>query len=188
MLFCYELAEVFKFSTVGESRHDISQLKSMRQQQESEYDSGLFLLQDPIPFEGTIVDVTASGYCTIAGRENEPFQLSLTFYDGKRTVGSFVIPAECETPTNNSNVTVIGRVQQNTKIAVRTGQCLGIQFHSQCNPDTCTFRPAIDTDMNKQQQFFYLRNCFSLLPDLGTIMMSETVGLQFLFTIEGGES
>ena len=162
----------------------------MQQEQELVYDSGLFLLQDPIPFDGTIVDVTASGYCTIAGRKKEPFQLSLTLYDGRRTVGSFVIPAECETPTNNSNVTVIGRVQQHTEIAVKIGQCLGIEFHSQCNPETdiCTLRPATDTDMNKQQQFFYLQNYFSSLPDLDTIMTSETVGLQFSFTIEGGKS
>ena len=189
--FCHKLAEVFKFFTVGESRHDISRLKSMQQEQESDYDSGLFLLQDPIPFEGTIVDVTASGYCTIAERDNEPFQLSLTFYDGKRRVGSFVIPAECDTSTNNSNVTVIGWVQQDTKIAVTTGQCLVIQFRSQCNPegqDICTFRPATDTDTNKSQQFFYLRNYFSSLPDLDTIMTSKMVGLQFSFTIEGGKS
>ena len=160
----------------------------MQQQQESDYDSGLFLLQDPIPFDGTIVDVTASGYCTIAGREMEPFQLSLSLYDGRRTFGSFIIPAECETSTNNSNVTVIGRVQQHTEIAVKLGQCLGIEFHSQRISDACTFRPATDTDMNKQQQFFYLRNYFSSLPDLDTIMTSETVGLQFSFTIEGGKS
>ena len=181
---------MFKFSTVGESKHDISRLKSVQQEQESDYDSGLFLLQDPIPFDGTIVDVTASGYCTIAGKENEQFQLLLTFYDGKRRVGGYVIPAECETHTNNSNVTVIGRVQQHTEISVTTDQCLGIQFRSQCNreTDTCTFRPATDTDMNKQQQFFYLQNHFSSLPDLDTIMTSETVGLQFSFTIEGGKS
>ena len=163
----------------------------MQQEQESDYDSGLFLLQDPIPFDGTIVDVTASGYCTIAGRENEPFQLLLTFYDGKRRVGGFIIPAECETPTNNSNVTVIGRVQQDMKIAVTTGQCLGIEFHSQCISDTCTFRPATDTDMNKQQQFLYLQNITDdllSLPGLDTIMTSETIGLQFSFTIQGGKS
>ena len=147
---------------------------------------GAFLLRDPIPFDGTIVTVTASGYCSTT---EDRLELRLVLYDGKTTISKNVnhlLFVNCTEVSGDSNVT-IGRVEANERIAVRGGHYLGI-LYTPCRQNTtnpCAFLPAVDDHVVHQFVFFEDVQ----LRDFDTrIVNGSRVGLQFSFTIERGET
>ena len=145
--------------------------------------SGVFFLQDPIPFDGTIVTVTASGYCSA---RNESLHLLLADAVTKSFVPLKIILVNCtEVSYGDSNIT-IGRVEIHKRIAVTGGHYLGLKY-SKCKQKRtriCKFVPAVDNDV--EQQFVFLEND-QLLQDNYTLKAMDRIGLQFSFTIEGGE-
>ena len=144
--------------------------------------SGAFFLQDPIPFDGTIVTVTASGYCSTT---EDMLELQLILYDGK-TISKNAdhrLFVNCTEVSGDSNVT-IGRVETNKKIAVRGGHYLGI-LYIQCRQAPCAFLPAVD-DNHVVQQFVFFEDV--KLHNFNTSITGNGVGLQFSYTIERGET
>lgn len=146
-----------------------------------EYEFGSFILQDPIPFDGTIVAVTASGYCP---KMNKSLELQLVFYDRNIKFDGYIgVPATCtEVSANGDSEIAIGRVENTTiRRTVTRSQFLGI--YVQCK-ETCPFMPAVDTHV--PQLFTFLHDNMISNVDKNNMTMKE-FGLQFSFTIEGGE-
>ena len=143
---------------------------------------GAFFLRDPIPFNGTIVTVTASGYCSTTEDK-----LQLVLYDGTTTVSNNVnhlLFVNCTEVSGDSNVT-IGRVETDERIAVRGGHYLGIVY-TPCrqNKTPCAFLPAVDNHV--VQQFVFFEDV--QLHNFETRITMNGVGLQISFTIERGET
>ena len=163
-------------------------------EQESKYDSGIFLLRDPFNFNGTIVDVQASGYCTVVNRTTEqPFELRLALYDyqtRERTL-HIPLPADCDLFTNDtsdaSNLTICS-VQSKKRISVPADHSLGIQFNAMCSPkdgaNRCSCRPATADRDTEQYLYLDVIGKTKILPR--TTGREEELGLQFSFTIEAG--
>ena len=167
---------------VGENEHNVSRLMTILNEQVEFNKSGFFFLRDPIPFDGTIVTVTASGYCAARKRK-----LHLLLADAiTRSSTSIKILVNCtEVSYGDSNIT-IGRVEIHRRIAVTGGHYLGLKY-TECEQNktsTCKFVPAVDNDV--EQQFVFIENN-QLLQDNHTLKEMDRIGLQFSFTIEGGE-
>ena len=145
---------------------------------------GVFSLRDPIPFDGTIVTVTASGYCSNT-KDGLKLQMILLVGTPSEDVKHPILVNCTEVSYGDSNVTSIGRVETNESIAVRRGHYLGILYvqcgHNETN--SCTFLPAVDNSV--VQQFVFVQDV-KLSQIFGTKRM--TFGLQFSFTIERGET
>ena len=180
--------------TCGESDHNVSRLEMLRVEQESKYESGLFLLRDPIDYNGTVVGVSASGYCILVNRTGgQRFEMRLGLYEAqnRRRIDTVTLPADCT--DESSEDSVICSVQSNVKLSVKAGQFIGILFSAQCSPEDmanrCSCRPAtVDRD-NIDEQFLYLNssnNNFRNFP-INTDG-SESVGLQFSFTFQAGKT
>ena len=147
-----------------------------------EFKSGFFFLRDPIPFDGTIVTVTASGYCSA---RNASLHLLLADPITRSISPIFVLVNCTEVSYGDSNIT-IGRVEFQKRIAVTGGHYLGLKY-SKCKQkrtSICKFVPAVDNDV--EQQFVFLETN-ELLQDNYTLKEMDGIGLQFSFTIEGGE-
>ena len=182
--------------TVGESEHNATRLETIMAEQESKYDSGIFLLRDSVGFSGTIVDVQASGYCTVVNRTTEqPFELRLALYDyqtRERTL-HIPLPADCDLFTNDtpdaSNLTILCSVQSKKRISVPADHSLGILFSATCSPEDganrCSCRPAtVDRDT---EQYLYLDVIGKTIMLPRTTGREEELSLQFSFTIEAGK-
>ena len=175
--------------TCGESDHNVAQLESRRVEQESNYESGLFLLRGPISYNGTVVSVSASGYCTVVNRTgNQQFELRLGFYDAesRRRVETVILPAECIMFNESTDDSTICRVESKEKFSVTTNQYIGILFDAQCSPEDranrCSCRPT--TTVRNTEQYLYMNtsnNNFRTLPETDG---SEPLGLQFSFTFQ----
>ena len=157
--------------------------------QDSEYPSGFFLSEDPIPFDGTVVHVTASGYCALG--MDQPALILVVAQPNATNRFENVLAVCDKTSTSTSNVTV-GRVDEAVRIAVSAGDYLGIPFNSECVSKPfkiCTFWPATNSE---SKGFFYLNNSITnnefSLPKLSSIATMPTIGLYFSFIIESGES
>ena len=101
---------LYTVQTCGESDHNVAQLESCRVEQESKYESGLFLLRDPFSYSGTVVSVSASGYCTVVNRTgNQRFEVRLGLYDAESRdrVETVILPAECITFNESTDDSVI---------------------------------------------------------------------------------
>jgi hypothetical protein len=182
--------------TCGESDHNDTRLEMLRVEQESKYESGLFLLRDPIGYNGTVVGVSASGYCILVNRTGgQRFEMRLGLYDAqdRRRIETVILPADCNMFIDESSEdSVICSVQSNEKFSVKAGHFIGILFNAQCSPEDmanrCSCRPAtVDRD-NINEQFLYLNssnNNFRNFP-INTDG-SESVGLQFSFTFQAGK-
>ena len=152
--------------------------------QDSEYTSGFFLSEDPIPFDGTVVHVTASGYCAL-GKEQPALILVFAQPNTTNRFDIETVPAVCDkTSSLTSNVTV-GRVNQAVRIAVSAGEYLVIPFNSQCvSNKICTFWPATNSE---SKRFFYLNKSITNNDVPSSITFTPTIGLYFSFIIESGE-
>ena len=152
--------------------------------QESEYESGFFLLRDPIPFDGTIVHITASGYCALKNRDDQRFQMSLVQFDAATVRNVEYISAVCDF-TRDTN-TSVGTVNEDVMISLLAGDYLGIWFNYQCAESRCPFRPA--TTNSDSKIFLYLNDSFNInsLPE--RIRNAPSVGLEFSYTIIQGET
>ena len=150
---------------------------------DEQYDSGFYVLREPIPFDGTIVHVTASGYCASRNREDQLFRMILVVFDeSTMNTRSEYVPVTCNI---YSNITV-GTVDEYVNLAVLEGEYLVISFDSQCTkepPSTCPFRPAI---ISESGQFSYFNGSMTNISE--RIPTAPQVGLQFSFTIKGGET
>ena len=135
------------------------------------------------------------------------FDLQLVLYDETTKVDGYSIPAICtNVSTDDDQNITIGRVESNKTISgvesnrrrtVTGGHYLGIYFNIGCGDtksnnkkdNLCTFitfMPAVD--LNVMRQFILVKDDIKPLPDLDTLSTMEKVGLQFSFTIEGGET
>ena len=180
--------------TCGESDHNVSRLEMLRVEQESKYESGLFLLRDPIEYNGTVVGVSASGYCILVNRTGgQRFEMRLGLYEAqnRRRIDTVTLPADCT--DESSEDSVICSVQSNMKFSVKAGCFIGILFNAQCSPEDkanrCSCRPATVDKDNIDEQFLYLNsnnNKFRKFP-INTDG-SESVGLQFSFTFQAGKT
>jgi hypothetical protein len=152
--------------------------------QDSEYTSGFFLSEDPIPFDGTVVHVTASGYCAL-GKEQPALILIFAQPNTTNRFDIENVPAVCDkTSSLTSNVTV-GRVDEAVRIAVSAGDYLVIPFNSQCvSNKICTFWPATNSE---SKRFFYLNKSKTNNDVPSSITFTPTIGLYFSFIIESEE-
>ena len=153
-------------------------------EQESEYESGFFLLRDPIPFDGTIVHITASGYCALKNRDDQRFQMSLIQFDAATVRNIEYISAVCDF-TRDTN-TSVGTVNEDVMISLLAGDYLGIWFNYRCAESRCPFRPA--TTNSHSKRFVHLNDSFNInsLPE--RILNAPSVSLEFSYTVIGGET
>ena len=157
-----------------------------REEQASKYGAGVFLITEPSDIGQTIVEVNASGYCTVKDKTTQPFHLLLVLYtnDLERTRG---IPAECDTSTNDTD-TVLCQIQSSSiRIHVPANHSVGILFDSMCSSNSaskrCTCRPAtLDTATEKYTHM----NTSEFAIDNSEFV--ERIGLQLSFTVRPGET
>ena len=176
--------------TIGESEHNVTSLEMIMDEQESRYNSGIFLLQEETSFNRTILGLNASGYCTVNEiTKDHSFYLLLTLYRGQQKE-DFELEADCEYNDADSNDSVtICSVQSQKEIKVRADQSIGIFFNSRCSgsrANRCTCRPAtVDTGT---QLYQYMNTSDVSNQSLANYQFVENVGLQLSFTIQGGET
>lgn len=157
-------------------------------EQESKYDSGIFLLQEETGFNRTILGLNVSGYCTVNKKTNDQsFYLLLALYRGQKRK-EVKLEADCEyyDPNSNDSVTICS-VQSQEEIKVRADQSIGIFFNSKCSgANRCTCRPAtVDTGT---QLYQYMNTSDISNQSLASYQFVENVGLQLSFTIQRGET
>jgi hypothetical protein len=182
-----------EIQTRGESEHNVTRLEMLREEEESKYGSnGIFMIQEPVDFSLKIVEVNASGYCTVNGRTEQPFILLLAIYKGQKRVRLEEVPAECDNSTNDSN-TILCRVQSDKNIIVPANRSIGILFNPSCNvspssaaaaANNCSCRPAtVDTGTEQYttqySNFSHMKNSRSM----DSFDFVGNVGLQISVTI-----
>jgi hypothetical protein len=153
--------------SVGQSEHNVSLLESLLNDS-TEYESGAFLLPDPISVNGTVdISVSASGFCLF----NPPkVMLRLRLYRKINEHNFTMIPGvnsevnvgpDCSDLILNENRT-IGSVSDTRILTVtaETGYYLGVVFNTnECRNERCTFLPAmVERD---QHHLLYLSNATS---------------------------
>lgn len=148
----------------------------------------MFLLKKPFPFDGTIVAVNASGYCTIAGGTERlrPFVMRLSLYNGYRKFNVYKnVPANCDWSTEDyDDEILLGSVKELITMDVKAGQTLAIEFNDECDrldggkETFCTFTPATTVFEDRELDFQYIHT----QPDYN-IALNDSVKLQFSYEL-----
>ena len=114
----------------------------------------------PIPCNGTLVAVNATGFCILTERTHQQVSLLLIIYredNGIPMATYHVIPADCDLANRNSVTGIdysFGSVSDNDlNIPVTCDEFLSILFFSTCM-DGCHFQPAIINDASKHMLWF----------------------------------
>ena len=178
-----------EIQTRGESEHNVTRLQMLREEEESEYGStGMFIIQEPVDFGLTIVEVNASGYCTVNQRNEQPFHLLLAIYEGQRRVKVEEVPAECDSSTNDTE-TVLCHVQLDTNRFVPANHSIGILFNPRCSAkvNRCSCRPATQ-DTGTEQYTYSNISSMKDSTSLDNFDFVGNVGLQISFTVMTGEA
>ncbi|CAI8021504.1 Ephrin type-A receptor 4a (Fragment) [Geodia barretti] len=176
-----------EIQTRGESEHNVTRLQMLREEEESEYGStGMFIIQEPVDFGLTIVEVNASGYCTVNERTEQPFHLLLAIYEGQRRVEVKEVSAECDSSTNDTE-TILCRVQLDTNISVPANSSIGILFNPRCSTSSggknrCSCRPAT-LDTGTEQYTYSNISSMKGSTSLDNFDFVGNVGLQISFTV-----
>ena len=177
----------------GESEHNVTHLQMIAREQSDNYSSGVFVSR-PIPFNGTIFSINASGFCTVGNRNDQPFELRMFLYNNElRRIsggGQNIQSLTCDdVPIEGTNLTIGSIPDIKTNIAVMEGYSLAIRFSSLCSDtsDRCSFRPSTTTTTSPQ--FFYTDETDNdVIRNLQSTDGLEMVGLQFSFHIQNGET
>ena len=144
----------------------------------------------PIPCDGTLVAVSATGFCILTERTHEQhFALLLIIYredNGKPKPAFHVIPADCDFANNNSVSGIdysFGSISDNDlNIPVNSDEILGFGFFTSCdNSSTCAFQPAITNDPSKHTLLFLE---FDKPPKEDNFKDFSNISLLFSATIE----
>ena len=157
---------------------------------EPRVEAGLYLLPDPIPFNGTLVAINASGYCinSEASRSNMS-KICLTYYrptgigmEYEQTEIPIVFSVDCDHSTSDSQNYTYGSVEKGALEAkVQRGHYLGVKFHKR---KKCTFQPA--TLNSTDSQFFSLPKPQQVI-DINKIRIMQNVSLQLSVIITSGK-
>ena len=137
---------------VGESEYNESLV------QEYTYNSGIFLLSDPISCDGTLVAVNASGLCPLAD-DNMDRQMELRLLVFQRNGTEYTrnysapVTADCNN-ASGSNYTNGSVRAENLKVPISCGDFLAIRFRSTCSNNRCLFKPTIVNITGKQLMYF----------------------------------
>ena len=114
-----------------------------------------------IPCSGTLVAVSATGFCIITGRTHQQVSLFLSIYredNGIPMITYRHITADCEFAKNDSVSGIdysLGSVSHNDlNIPVTSDEILGVGFFSKCKNFSCHFQPAIINDASKHILLF----------------------------------
>ena len=104
----------------------------------------------PIPCNGTLVAVNATGFCILTGRTHQQVLLLVAVYREVNGISNPTyrhIPADCEFANNNSVSGIdysLGSISDNNlNIPVIPGEFLSFGFFTTCNNLSCSFQPAI---------------------------------------------
>jgi hypothetical protein len=177
--------------SVGQSEHNVSLLESLLNDS-TEYESGAFLLPDPISVNGTVdISVSASGFCLfnppkvmlrlrLYRKINEHNFTMIPDVNSKVTVGP-----DCNDLILNENRT-IGSVSGTRTLIVtaNSGYYLGVVFNTnECRNERCTFLPAmVERD---QHHLLYLSNATSAN---STIVRNSAIQLSVSIMAECGST
>ena len=119
------------------------------------------MISEPISCNGTIVSVTANGFCILTGRTDQTVSLRLYIYQMqdneflRRENKNANIDAHCNsstTTTTSSGIEYsIGSVSAECiNIPVTAGDFLAVRVNSACNKQRCFLQPAIVSDNGTQ--------------------------------------
>ena len=114
-----------------------------------------------IPCNGTLVAVSATGFCILTERTNQQVSLLVAIY---REVNGIPMPtyryltADCEFAEKNSVSGIdysFGSVSHNDlNIPVTSDELLSIEFFATCENFSCHFQPAIINEPSKHTLLF----------------------------------
>ena len=147
---------------MGELDPNTTLLKNLQPSNEN----GLFMISEPISCNGTIVSVTANGFCVLTRRTDQTVSLRLRIYQLQDN--EFILRgdpiARIDAYCNSSTATTtssgieysIGSVSAKCiNIPVTAGDFLAVRFNRNCIRDICLFQPAIVS--NNDTQIMYGR-------------------------------
>ena len=109
----------------------------------------------PLPCNGTLVAVNATGFCILTERPHHDVSLVIFIYRENDAVPVHLVPADCDL-ANKRSVSGIdysfGSVSHNDlNIPVTSDEFLSISI---CNGIKCFFQPAVINDTSKHMLFF----------------------------------
>ena len=141
-----------------------------------------------IPCNGTLVAVSATGFCILTERTDQHVLLSLFIYredNGIPLPTTHRITADCEFFKNNSVSGInysLGSVSDNDlNIPVTSGEFLSIGFFATCENFSCSFQPAIINEPSKHTLLFLE---FGEKADVANAKVFSNISLLFSATIE----
>ena len=115
----------------------------------------------PIPCNGTLVAVNATGFCILTERTHQQVSLFLIINredNGIPISTLHVIPADCDLAKNNSVPGIdysFGSISHNhLNIPVTSDEFLSIGYFTVCTGSGCYFQPAVINDISKHMLFF----------------------------------
>ena len=120
--------------------------------------TGYFLY--PIPCNGTLVAVNATGFCILTERTNQQVSLVILINrkDDATSTPAHLIPADCDFANRNSVSGIdysFGSISNNDlNIPVTSDEILSVGFHTMCIGRSCFFQPAVINDTSKHMLFF----------------------------------
>ena len=140
-----------------------------------------------IPCNGTLVAVSATGFCILTERTHQHVLLSLFIYredNGIPLPTTHRITADCEFFKNSvSGIDYsLGSVSDNDlNIPVTSGEFLSIGFFATCENFSCSFQPAIINEPSKHTLLFLE---FGEKVDVANAKVFSNISLLFSATIE----
>ena len=139
---------------MGELDPNTTLLKDLQPSNSNE----VYMISEPISCNGTIVSVTANGFCILTGRTDQIVSLRLYIYQMqdnelflRRENEIANIDAECNgstiTTTSSGIEYSIGSVSAECiNIQVTAGDFLAVRVNSACTKKRCFLQPAIVSD------------------------------------------
>ena len=166
---------------IGESEHDLSMLESHEPGEET----GLYLLPEPVPFNGTLVAVNASGYCINSATSNLSVMLCLTVYRPtgigmkyEQTETSIMFGVDCDHSTGDYTYS---SVERTLEVKVQRDHYLGVKFHKR---KKCSFQPAT---LNSTDSWFFSRPKPEKVIAINETRIMQNVSLQLSVIITSGK-
>ena len=170
---------------VGESEYNESLV------QEYTYNSGIFLLSDPISCDGTLVSVNASGLCPLSN-DNMTRRMQLILLVFQRGETEYFpnyrefVAADCDNASGSNYMYTNGSVSaENLNVPVSCGDFLAIRFSSTCG-ERCLFNPTIVNITGKQLMYFTVpsgpvnplkMNEADIIPDTSILFSANIVNI-----------
>ena len=115
----------------------------------------------PITCNGTLVAVSATGFCILTERTHQHVGLVVIIYrevNGLQMPTIRVIPADCDFANSNSVSGIdytLGSVSDNNlNIPVTSDEILAIELLTTCTAVRCYFQPSIINDTSKHMLYF----------------------------------